>query len=273
MWGKGWAASQYREGGGGPEGWASVPQAGISGGSPRTPSLLLLQFFPSFPPAVPGLPTLLPHPGPFGSLQGAFQPKVPAAPGRWGGNRSVPRDRGGSLQRHWTGAPPGQNTPTPRPRVHDSPRLCILCSLSRAHKVGGDSTGVRSRGRRPLRLQDQGLGFLSSPSLQPRPSTSWASRAPPPPGLGTWRAASSWQGRGAGGLHSISHPAFRPQTSSPIEVTGRASAVHTLLQKGPGVGDSSAAPSLPPWGGVPRPRLGCLQSLDLTLPLLATTGA
>uniref|UniRef100_A0A9L0SMN4 Fibrosin like 1 n=1 Tax=Equus caballus TaxID=9796 RepID=A0A9L0SMN4_HORSE len=34
------------------------------------------QFFPSFPPAIPGLPTLLPHPGPFGSLQGAFQPKT-----------------------------------------------------------------------------------------------------------------------------------------------------------------------------------------------------
>ncbi|XP_062940896.1 fibrosin-1-like protein isoform X10 [Cynocephalus volans] len=31
--------------------------------------------FSSFPPAIPGLPTLLPHPGPFGSLQGAFQPK------------------------------------------------------------------------------------------------------------------------------------------------------------------------------------------------------
>ncbi|XP_064434212.1 fibrosin-1-like protein isoform X9 [Mirounga angustirostris] len=38
-------------------------------------------FFPSFSSAIPGLPTLLPHPGPFGSLQGAFQPKVPAAPG------------------------------------------------------------------------------------------------------------------------------------------------------------------------------------------------
>ncbi|XP_072809610.1 fibrosin-1-like protein isoform X8 [Vicugna pacos] len=33
-------------------------------------------FCPPFPPAVPGLPALLPHPGPFGSLQGAFQPKT-----------------------------------------------------------------------------------------------------------------------------------------------------------------------------------------------------
>uniref|UniRef100_A0A3Q2GTF4 Fibrosin like 1 n=1 Tax=Equus caballus TaxID=9796 RepID=A0A3Q2GTF4_HORSE len=47
-------------------------------------------FFPSFPPAIPGLPTLLPHPGPFGSLQGAFQPKVSdpyrtavRKPGKW----------------------------------------------------------------------------------------------------------------------------------------------------------------------------------------------
>ncbi|XP_006910106.1 fibrosin-1-like protein, partial [Pteropus alecto] len=31
--------------------------------------------------------------------------------------------------------------------------------------------------------------------------------------------------------------AFQPKTSNPIEVTGRASAVHTLLQKGPGVSD------------------------------------
>ncbi|XP_055260271.1 fibrosin-1-like protein isoform X11 [Moschus berezovskii] len=46
-------------------------------------------FFPPFPPAVPGLPALLPHPGPFGSLQGAFQPKVSdpyrtaIRPGKW----------------------------------------------------------------------------------------------------------------------------------------------------------------------------------------------
>ncbi|XP_055002941.1 fibrosin-1-like protein isoform X21 [Sorex araneus] len=43
-----------------------------------------------FSPAIPGLPALLPHPGPFGSLQGAFQPKVSDGyrtairrPGRW----------------------------------------------------------------------------------------------------------------------------------------------------------------------------------------------
>nr|XP_004611171.1 unnamed protein product [Sorex araneus] len=39
----------------------------------RHSSVSLLQFFS---PAIPGLPALLPHPGPFGSLQGAFQPKV-----------------------------------------------------------------------------------------------------------------------------------------------------------------------------------------------------
>ncbi|XP_073917140.1 fibrosin-1-like protein isoform X11 [Castor canadensis] len=32
--------------------------------------------FPPFPPTGPGLPALLAHPGPFGSLQGAFQPKT-----------------------------------------------------------------------------------------------------------------------------------------------------------------------------------------------------
>ncbi|XP_070255300.1 fibrosin-1-like protein isoform X8 [Myotis yumanensis] len=41
-----------------------------------SPYLRHSNFFPSFPPAIPGLPSLLPHPGPFGSLQGAFQPKT-----------------------------------------------------------------------------------------------------------------------------------------------------------------------------------------------------
>uniref|UniRef100_A0A3P9LKW6 Fibrosin-like 1 n=1 Tax=Oryzias latipes TaxID=8090 RepID=A0A3P9LKW6_ORYLA len=33
-------------------------------------------FFPSYPPTMPGMPQLLPHSGPFSSLQGAFQPKA-----------------------------------------------------------------------------------------------------------------------------------------------------------------------------------------------------
>ncbi|XP_061763108.1 autism susceptibility gene 2 protein isoform X8 [Nerophis ophidion] len=33
-------------------------------------------FFPSYPPTMPGMPPLLPHSGPFSSLQGAFQPKA-----------------------------------------------------------------------------------------------------------------------------------------------------------------------------------------------------
>ncbi|KAM5312424.1 fibrosin-1-like protein isoform 2-T2 [Glossophaga mutica] len=42
----------------------------------ESPYLRHSSFFPSFPAAVPGLPALLSHPGPFGSLQGAFQPKT-----------------------------------------------------------------------------------------------------------------------------------------------------------------------------------------------------
>ncbi|CAK6439923.1 unnamed protein product [Pipistrellus nathusii] len=41
-----------------------------------SPYLRHSSFFPSFPPSIPGLSSLLPHPGPFGSLQGAFQPKT-----------------------------------------------------------------------------------------------------------------------------------------------------------------------------------------------------
>lgn len=40
------------------------------------PSLLLFQLFHSYPPAVSGIPPMIPPTGPFGSLQGAFQPKV-----------------------------------------------------------------------------------------------------------------------------------------------------------------------------------------------------
>ncbi|KAL6465121.1 hypothetical protein MHYP_G00252540 [Metynnis hypsauchen] len=39
------------------------------------PFLRQSSFFSSYPPAMPGMPPLLPHPGPFSSLQGAFQPK------------------------------------------------------------------------------------------------------------------------------------------------------------------------------------------------------
>lgn len=37
---------------------------------------LVLQYFPQYPPQVPGIQPVLPPTGPFGSLQGAFQPKV-----------------------------------------------------------------------------------------------------------------------------------------------------------------------------------------------------
>ncbi|EHH66852.1 hypothetical protein EGM_03918, partial [Macaca fascicularis] len=82
-----------------------------------------VSFFPSFPPAIPGLPSLLPHPGPFGSLQGAFQPKVSDPyravvkvsvcwEGLWQGKTLVPpgwprgaRDRR-SLRKTWVGVMP-----------------------------------------------------------------------------------------------------------------------------------------------------------------------
>ncbi|XP_072521380.1 autism susceptibility gene 2 protein isoform X1 [Salminus brasiliensis] len=40
------------------------------------PFLRQSSFFSSYPPAMPSMPPLLPHPGPFSSLQGAFQPKA-----------------------------------------------------------------------------------------------------------------------------------------------------------------------------------------------------
>ena len=52
-------------------------------------------------------------------------------------------------------------------------------------------------------------------------------------------------GHGACKVVSCGVP-LSPQTSNPLELTGRASAVHTLLQKAPGVGGSSVLASLLP---------------------------
>lgn len=95
-----------------------------------------------------------------------------------------------------------------------------------------------------------------------------------------------WQGAGPPGVLCLgpgsaarSYPVLSLQTSNPIEVTGRASAVHTLLQKAPGVGGLPVHPSLPgspsrpspPRGGW-WPQQGHPQSRDLTLPSPSLTG-
>lgn len=41
--------------------------------------LFFFQFFPTYTSPMPGMPPMLPHSGPFSSLQGAFQPKVSKA--------------------------------------------------------------------------------------------------------------------------------------------------------------------------------------------------
>ena len=52
-------------------------------------------------------------------------------------------------------------------------------------------------------------------------------------------------GHGACKVVSCGVP-LSPQTSNPLELTGRASVVHTLLQKAPGVGGSGVLASLRP---------------------------
>ncbi|XP_032510505.1 fibrosin-1-like protein isoform X11 [Phocoena sinus] len=61
-----------------PTAWSSQDTPPFDKYTPKldSPYFRHSNFFPPFPPAVPGLPALLPHPGPFGSLQGAFQPKT-----------------------------------------------------------------------------------------------------------------------------------------------------------------------------------------------------
>lgn len=106
-------------------------------------------------------------------------------------------------------------------------------------------------------------GLVLLPSLEvlpqpppPSPSRQSASRGRPPfsksPALWTvgGQPAPRWQRSGPcggvsglGGLRSWLMPAFfSSQTSSPIEVTGRASAVHPLYQKAPGVGGCGGGP-------------------------------
>ena len=123
--------------------------------------------------------------------------------------------------------------------------------------------------RRP---RHQGAGLLCSPSLQQAAFTQHSDQSlllPPfqkPPDGGCGGARPSWvtacrasQGKantGAlGGLVPPGHGACKvvscgvplsPQTSNPLELTGRASVVHTLLQKAPGVGGSGVLASLLP---------------------------
>lgn len=147
------------------------------------PSRLLLQFFPPFPPAVPGLPALLPHPGPFGSLQGAFQPKVPAAPRRgwvwWAGAAGPPPPSSISQGSHDPGWHlKGFHLSAEYPDLRGQESLASLVGSSTGSTQGWGVGGAvqRSRGgvwtaaaqghphcRRP---RYQGLGLLCPPSLQ-----------------------------------------------------------------------------------------------------------
>lgn len=155
----------------------------------------------------------------------------------------------------------------------------------------GWSVWGHPRHRRPQR----GMGLLlsSSPEQGCLSLLTWA--CPHPERLPTiadtlgqrvWEVSPPprWQGAGPPGVlclgpgsAALSYPVLSLQTSNPIEVTGRASAVHTLLQKAPGVGGLPAHPSLP---GVtqPAPHGGWWQqqarpqSRDLTLPSPSPTG-
>lgn len=264
----------------GPGGWAAPLR------TPGPPSLLLLQFFPP----VPGLPALLPHPGPFGSLQGAFQPKVPAVPGRRGGHG---RSRGGaggvcgSIQRGHCGHNVSQRDSVrmqtaPKPQPGQQLAGSVRAVPCAPHPI---SWGAQSRGGGAVRQCGPGrAGSTRGPHPDPGPAVA-AREAPSPPqtpreGVGgsqhrcqplpeCRQAGQHRQGEDTGpGVSQPCHalPPLSPQTSNPIEVAGRASAVHTLLQKGPGVGGRGPCLSLPggvmpaqlPLVGCPPPRLSCL---------------
>lgn len=115
-----------------------------------------------------------------------------------------------------------------------------------------------------LTLPEAGLFQPPSPGMAVSGSPSHLCRSPWAEDVGT-QASPCGVGVGGGsvegglghlGSAAVSHPVLSLQTSNPIEVTGRASAVHTLLQKAPGVGATvpdppcghPSRPSAPRWG-------------------------
>lgn len=251
--------------------------------SPRTrvlswsldPPLPLLQFFPSFPPSIPGLPSLLPHPGPFGSLQGAFQPKVPAVPGgppgAGGGRPGVSPGAGVAV---WEGT---GHTPLLGLSLEAKPRTlsgAVGSSLERCSGWGSSAGHGQGAG-----------GSLCSPSLRPSPgpgtSLSRAFSSPPlpraqdagagarPPGAAC-RATQEWV---LSGLGSTASPCPLPSDFKPHRGNGPHQRCPHPAAEGPrGRCSWAHGPSLPgsvppPWERPPSPGAGLRQSPPLTLVL------
>lgn len=182
----------------------------------------------------------------------------------------------------------------------ESQALCTLIPRLGVLEVGVGSIRAEGRSvwggqRGPSMSQEAPERAFPAAGLPqpPNPGTS-SSRAPSHLCRIPWtedvgsQASPGWQCAGPPGVlclgpgsAALSHPVLSLQTSNPIEVTGRASAVHTLLQKAPGVGGRTAHPSLlgspqpaqpPLWIMVAAAGHGHPQPPDLTLPSPLLTG-
>lgn len=79
-----------------------------------SPLRLWPQLFHSYPPAVSGIPPMIPPTGPFGSLQGAFQPKVRNLTVEIGKHPYQPSPRLGVRVGSASCRPPVTNLPNPK---------------------------------------------------------------------------------------------------------------------------------------------------------------
>lgn len=219
--------------------WAASPQDPSAQLEPVSCPPSSLAVFPVLPARHPGTALPAPTPRPLRVPAGRFSAQGTDCSWEVGKPRVSPRVRVAVSRGHQTHTPP-QGTLTPQWGPSQA-------AVQQRSKGWGAVPGAPEA--------DQGLRSLCFPSL--RPSL----------GLGILlsRALSSPWGRHAGRLRNgccwawgstASHPVLSPQTSNPIEVTGRTSAVHTLLPKGPGV--SGSHPAVPPsLGSVPTlPRAG-----------------
>ncbi|XP_042523206.1 fibrosin-1-like protein [Dipodomys spectabilis] len=205
-------------------------EEGVARGGPPRPAA------PVHSPAAPGLP-----PNARASLPGRLLRSRP------GGARRPPFAQPQEQHRQWGSPGPGQARVTVAARAPPPPLY-----LTPGAPVPGAAPAPRSgHVRRPPSTAPTPSASHQQPGHPRTPSRSRAAQFdkfspkldnpyfrhsnlfPPFPPTGPGLPALLAHSGPFGSLQG----AFQPKTSNPIEVTGRASAVHTLLQKAPGVSD------------------------------------
>lgn len=237
------------QGGRGREAWSALsPASGSSAGRgagphPAAPLDCPPCFFCSFSHQSRDCPPCSHTQAPSGPCRALFSPRY--RPFLAGGAGTEGPGGGGqhSERTLWTHVSPKGRFPDA-----DHPQAPVWTAAGRVRESRALRTPPPQRGRSELgwggaAVRSRQGGQHRGPLLRHRrhPKTAWEGASP--------ESAGRARGPGARYLAAGSRPATpSPQAANPIEVTGRASAVHTLLQKGPGVGGRSLCLSLPPRG-------------------------